>query len=162
MHAGAAVRTDGPWRYTVEAGKSVSDYWAAGTPTGAYDLTVIGPNGFVRKFTGNRVTATTHGNPNPEVTLRYAPAEDRVYLKMSNSGTKACTITVTVNNRVSGPWTYPLDAGATTEDWFGTGSTQGWYNLTASTTGFRRTFAGHMENGTQQSSDPAMGAEPLR
>ncbi|MEV4318769.1 phosphocholine-specific phospholipase C [Actinocrispum sp. NPDC049592] len=67
VHAGPAVRTDGPWRYTVEAGKTVADYWAAGTPTGAYDLTIIGPNGFVRKFAGNRVTATTHGNPNPEV-----------------------------------------------------------------------------------------------
>ena len=29
VHAGA-FRTDGPWRYTVEAGKSLSDYWQAG------------------------------------------------------------------------------------------------------------------------------------
>jgi phospholipase C len=81
---------------------------------------------------------------------------------MSNSGTRACTITVMVNNRVSGPWRYPLDPGASTEDWFGTGSTQGWYNLTAATDGFSRSFAGHMENGTRQTSDPAMGAGPPR
>jgi phospholipase C len=57
VHAGAAARTDDPWRYTVETGKVLTDYWATGTPTGANDLTAIGPSG----FTGNRVTTTTHG-----------------------------------------------------------------------------------------------------
>jgi phospholipase C len=116
VHSAAAVRTDGPWRYTVEAGKSLSDYWIVGT-------------------------------------LRYAPTEDRVYLAMSNKGGKACTITVTVNNRTSGPWVYQLAAGASTEDWF----TAGWYDLTATTDGFQRRFAGRVENGRHRTSDPAMG-----
>ena len=49
-------RTDGPWRYTVEAGKTLSDTWVAGTPTGAYDLTAYGPNGFLRRFAGHMET----------------------------------------------------------------------------------------------------------
>jgi phospholipase C len=158
VHAGAAVRTDGPWRYTVEAGKTLSDYWAAGSPAGAYDLTVIGPNGFVRKFTGNRVIPT--GGANPEVSLRYAPAEDRVYFKMTNSGGKACTITITPNNRSGGPWVYSVAAGSSTEDYLSTAGTQGWYDLSATATGFSRRFAGHMENGQQRTSDPKMGAGP--
>ncbi len=160
-----AFRTDGPWRYTVEAGKTLSDFWQAGSPAGGYDLTVLGPNGFLRRFTGNRVTATTSGNANTEVTLRYAPADGLVWLTMTNTGTKACTITVRTNNRGGGPWTYPVDPGATREDWFSTGSgMNGWYDLTATadtTDGFLRRFAGHMENGAESTSDPVMGSAPL-
>jgi phospholipase C len=159
VHSAASVRTDGPWRYTVEAGKTLSDYWAAGTPTGAYSLTVLGPNGFLRQFTGNRVTAS--GAANPEVTLRYAASEDRVYLKMSNTGSRACTFTIRAGNRPGGPWTYPVAAGASKEDYFSVNGIQGWYDLTATTDGFLRRFAGHQENGTQRTSDPTMGSAPL-
>jgi phospholipase C len=161
-----AFRTDGPWRYTVGPGTpTLSDYWMAGTPTGSYDLTVVGPNGFVRRFAGNRVTATTSGNANPEVTLRYAPADNLVWLRMTNGGTKACVITIQTNNRAGGPWTYQLAAGATTEDWFSTANgANGWYDLTATantTDGFTRRFAGHMETGVASTSDPVMGSGRL-
>ncbi|GAA4423664.1 phosphocholine-specific phospholipase C [Actinokineospora soli] len=155
-------RTDGPWRYTVEAGKTLTDTFTAGTPTGAYDLTALGPNGFVRRFAGNRVTATSPGAANPEVTIRYAPAEGRVYLRMVNSGTAACTITVTADNRPGGPWTYPLAAGASTEDHFAIAGTFHWYDLTATgPDGFLRRFAGHVETGAPGVSDPVMGSGPL-
>ncbi len=36
-------RTDGPWTYTTEAGKSVSDTWNAAYSDGVHDLTVHGP-----------------------------------------------------------------------------------------------------------------------
>lgn len=160
-----AFRTDGPWRYTVEAGKTLTDYWQAGTPSGSYDLNVHGPNGFIRRFAGNRVTATTTGNANPEVTLRYSPAEGRVYLSMTNSGAKACVVTVRTNNRGGGPWTYVVNPGATAEDWFSTGNgMNGWYDLTATadtTDGFLRRFAGHMETGAETTSDPVMGSGSL-
>ena len=155
-----AHRTDGPWRYTVSAGATLSDYWQAGTPTGAYDLTVHGPNGFIRRFAGNRVTATTSGNPNPEVTLR--PGSGVVHLTMTNRGTAPCDITVRANNRAGGPWTYTVAAGGTVEDWFSTGGgMNGWYDLTATTTGFLRRFAGHVETGAESTSDPVMGSGPL-
>ncbi|GIG56888.1 non-hemolytic phospholipase C [Longispora fulva] len=154
-------RTDGPWRYTVEAGKTLSDYIAAGTPTGSYDVTAIGPNGFLRQFAGNRVTATTSGNANPEVTLRYAPTEGKVYLDMKNSGTKACTVTVKANRyRTDGPWNYAVAAGATVTDSWNVAPASNWYDLTATantTDGFLRRFAGHMETGAPSTSDPAFG-----
>ncbi|GIG56134.1 phospholipase C, phosphocholine-specific [Longispora fulva] len=156
-----AYRTDGPWRYTVGAGDVLSDTWAAGSPAGAYDYTAYGPNGFLRRFAGNRVTATTTGNANPEVTLRYAPAEGKIYLKMVNSGTKACTITVRANRYLTtGPWTYPLAAGATDERSWTTTASSNWYDLTATADtadGFTRRFAGHMENGQASTSDPTLG-----
>ncbi len=160
-----AHRTDGPWRYTVEAGKTLSDYWIAGTPTGAYDLSVLGPNGFLRRFKGNRVTATASGSANPEVTLRYAPTEGVVYLTMTNRGTAACIVTVSVNNRSGGPWTYNLAANATVEDWWSTtGGMNGWYDLTATANtadGFLRRFAGHVETGAESTTDPMIGTVPL-
>ena len=160
-----AYRTDGPWRYTVEAGKTLSDYWQAGSPTGAYDLTVCGPNGFLRRFAGNRVTATTSGNANAEATLRYAPSEGRVYVRMTNNGTVACTFTARVSNRAGGPWSYTVQPGGSAEDWFSTGNVMGgWYDVTVTADtadGFVRRFAGHMESGTQTISDPVMGSGPL-
>ncbi|GAA0670491.1 phospholipase C, phosphocholine-specific [Kitasatospora atroaurantiaca] len=159
-----AYRTDGPWRYTVEAGKSLSDYWQSGTPTGAYDLTATGPHGFVRRFAGNRVTATTAGNANPEVTLGYVPADQLVLLRMTNTGGKACTLTVRAGNRGDGPWSYVLAAGASTEASFSTAGFGGWYDLTVTadtTDGFLRRFAGHLENGAESITDPVMAANPL-
>ncbi|SDX57966.1 phospholipase C [Amycolatopsis xylanica] len=160
-----AFRADGPWRYTVGAGATVADYWQAGVPAGAYDLTVVGPNGFLRRLAGNYATATTSGNANPEVKLRYAPTEGKVYLTMTNTGGKACTITVRSGNRGGGPWTYPVAPGATKEDWFSVGSgMNGWYDLTATadtTDAFARRFAGHVETGAESTSDPVMGSSPL-
>ncbi len=47
-------RTDGPWRYTVEAGKSLNESFDLTTTNGVYAFKVFGPNGFVRKFAGIR------------------------------------------------------------------------------------------------------------
>ncbi|WP_436497610.1 phosphocholine-specific phospholipase C [Actinokineospora sp. HUAS TT18] len=150
------------WRYTAEAGKTVSDNFAVGTPTGAYDYTCHGPNGFLRQFVGNRVTATTSGNANPEVTMRYAPTEGRIYLTMKNSGTRSCVVTVKANRyRGDGPWPYTVGAGATVEDYFTVTSSNHWYDFTATadtTDGFLRRFAGHMETGKPSTSDPTIGA----
>ncbi|MEJ7805390.1 MAG: phospholipase domain-containing protein, partial [Telluria sp.] len=52
----SSVRSDGPWYYAVEAGKSIAnETWSWTTP--AYDLRVHGPNGFFRQFKGS-TTAT--------------------------------------------------------------------------------------------------------
>ncbi|MFE2728999.1 phosphocholine-specific phospholipase C [Kitasatospora sp. NPDC059327] len=158
-------RTDGPWRYTVEAGKTLSDYWQSGTPSGAYDLIVYGPNGFVRRFAGNRITATSGGNANPEAALRYLPADGKVRLTLTNTGTRSCTVTVQQSNRPDAPRTYDVAVGATVTDDFDLSATPRWYDLTATANtadGFLRRFAGHMETGAPSTSDPVMGSGPLR
>ncbi len=56
-----------PRRYMVEAGKMLDDSWAAMTDDGgAYDLWVLGPNGFHRHFKGN-LNALRTSNATPEV-----------------------------------------------------------------------------------------------
>lgn len=145
----------------------MNDYWSGGDPHGTYDYTVHGPNGFLRRFAGDYVKATTSGKANPEVALRYAPGSHRVYLDMKNSGTAACVITVRANRyragTYSGPWTYTLAPGASDDDYFNIGGGQGdWYDFTATadtTDGFLRRFAGHMETGAPSISDPSMSVD---
>ncbi|ROR46415.1 phosphocholine-specific phospholipase C [Kitasatospora cineracea] len=153
-------RTDGPWRHTVEAGKTLTDYFVGGTPTGAYDLSMYGPNGFHRRFKGNRVTATTSGNANPEVTAAVDGPGGTLTLTMKNNGSAACTVTLTSNAyRTDGPWTFNLAAGATTTKSLDITGSSHWYDLTATANtadGFLRRFAGHAETGRESITDPAV------
>ncbi len=75
---------DGPWTYTVGAGDDLSDSWnfRASHET-AYDLTVYGPNGFMRAFKGS---LTGHGKANVAVQTVYEPDHDAVTLAISNAG----------------------------------------------------------------------------
>lgn len=87
----AANRGDGPWRYTVEAGKTLSDYWSAKTYTkGIYQLEAHGPNGFLRVWNSQVATAATM----PEIVLAYDPANGRLKLTLTNAGDGPCTFTV--------------------------------------------------------------------
>ncbi|MFD7417888.1 phosphocholine-specific phospholipase C [Kitasatospora purpeofusca] len=156
-----AFRTDGPWRHTVEAGKSLSDYFVAGTPEGSYDLSLYGPNGLHRRFRGNRLTATTAGNADPEVHAAADVPNGHLTLTMTNSGTAPCTVTVTAGAyRTDGPWTFHLPASATVRNSWAITDSGWWYDLTATADtadGFLRRFAGHVENGAESITDPAVG-----
>ncbi|MFJ8471042.1 phosphocholine-specific phospholipase C [Kitasatospora sp. NPDC094011] len=155
-----AYRTDGPWLYTVGAGATVSDYWTAGTPTGAYDLSLYGPNGFHRRFAGNRSTACGSGAALVEVASGYDAANAALTLAFTNTGGTAATVTVTDNAYGSGgPWTYSVPAGTTaTAPVSATFATRsGWYDLTVTadtSDGFLRRLAGHLETGTDSITDP--------
>lgn len=125
---------------------------------------MLGPNGFVRRFTGNRITATSGGNANPEVTLTYAPETGAVSLAMRNDGGKACAITVTTNNSAGGPWRYELAPVSPHRTLSTPGRARGWYDLTATADTadrFTRRFAGHLETGTESITDPAIGSRDL-
>ncbi|CAN3977661.1 phosphocholine-specific phospholipase C [Kitasatospora purpeofusca] len=156
-----AFRTDGPWRHTVEAGKSLSDYFVAGTPKGSYDLSLYGPNGLHRRFRGNRLTATTAGNADPEVHAAADVPNGCLTLTMTNSGTAPCTVTVAAGAyRTDGPWTFHLPASASVRNSWAITDSGWWYDLTATADtadGFLRRFAGHVENGAESITDPAVG-----
>jgi phospholipase C len=61
-----------PKRYTVEAGKTLSDVWEAAANGGKYDLSVYAPNGFRRDITGDTAGA--------EIDVQYKPAQQKVRL----------------------------------------------------------------------------------
>ncbi|MFF1654713.1 phosphocholine-specific phospholipase C [Streptomyces sp. NPDC058255] len=143
-------RTDGPWTYTTEAGKTVSDTWNSGYSNGSYDLTVHGPNGFLRTFKGPGGTA------GPEVTARHVGSDVELTFTSKGSG----TVTLKVSNGYGGkPQSFKVRAGATVKHTVDLRASKRWYDLTVTSdadAGFLRRFAGHVENGLPGVSDPAI------
>ncbi|WP_405915541.1 phosphocholine-specific phospholipase C [Streptomyces sp. NBC_00728] len=143
-------RTDGPWTYTTEAGKTVSDTWNSAYSGGSYDLTVHGPNGFLRTFKGAGRTAGT------EVTARHTGCD--LELTLVNKG--AVTSTLKLTNGYGGqPQVLRVRAGATVKHTVDLRAGKRWYDLTVvcdTEAGFLRRFAGHVENGLPGVSDPAL------
>lgn len=155
-------RSDGPWFYTVEAGKSLSDYWSAVSVTaGKYDLRVFGPNGFLREFKGDVLLAGA-GRAQPEVESIDDPAGGRIILRLRNTGAVACTLTVSPNRySTASARTYALAAGASLDDAWSIAGVGHWYDLSvtsSSDAGYLRRVAGHIETGLASISDPAIGA----
>jgi phospholipase C len=147
-----------PRRFTVEAGKMISDAWkAVADNAGKYSLWVLGPNGYHRRFKGDLAALAT--GPNPEVRVCYDPAGNAVYLTVMNMGNAPATVTVTSNAyRNDGPWTYTVAPGMQVEPTWNLAATRSWYDFTLTTAdGFERRFAGRLETGQDGVSDPAMG-----
>ncbi|AKA06508.1 phosphocholine-specific phospholipase C [Streptomyces noursei] len=148
----APNRTDGPWTYTTEAGKTLSDTWNTTYSKGAYDLTVHGPNGFLRTFKGPGKKQT------PEVTARHDAASGQVALTLTNPGTVACNLTI-ANAYGGAKQTVRVDPGGTVTRPVDLTASKRWYDLTVTAdtdAGFLRRFAGHVETGKPGVSDPAL------
>ncbi|GAA4815142.1 phosphocholine-specific phospholipase C [Streptomyces ziwulingensis] len=143
-------RTDGPWTYTTEAGKRLSDTWNAAYSGGEHDLTVHGPNGFLRVFRGAAGTA------GPEVTARHVRDDVELTLTNRGSGTVRLRLTDAYGRR---PRTLSVRPGATVRHTVDLTASRRWYDLTVTSEAdpaFRRRFAGHVENGRAGVSDPAL------
>jgi len=150
-----------PRRYTVEAAKQLTGSWDVAADKGAYDLWVLGPNGFHRHFTG---TVAASG-ANPEVQVCYAPAENQVWVKVHNTGTAAASVSIKANAyRTDGPWTLSVaPQGEGVQSWT-LADSGGWYDFTVTVTGvagYSRRFAGRLETGKDSVSDPAMGGTAI-
>jgi phospholipase C len=148
-----------PRRYTVEAGKQLTDDWSAAGDSGNYELWVYSASGFVRTFKGNAL-ATNSAAFQPEVQVCYDPAAGDAYLKVHNAGAAAGSVTVQANAyRTDGPWTLQVAAGATGQlNWSLAGSGH-WYDFTVTGNNFERRFAGRIETGQPGVSDPAMALQ---
>jgi phospholipase C len=152
-----------PRRYTVEAGKEISDSWSVttNTPANQYDLWVLGPNGYHRHFTGS-LAELAGTAPAPEVRVCYDHTNNAVYLTIMNVGTAQAQLTVTDNAYgLGGPWTYTVDPGMQVEPYWTLAGSQSWYDFTMtlnSSTTYQRRFAGRVETGKDGVSDPAMGS----
>ncbi|MGW1603943.1 phosphocholine-specific phospholipase C [Streptomyces eurythermus] len=143
-------RTDGPWTYTTEAGKTVSDTWNSVYSGGHYDLTVHGPNGFLRVFKGRNKVA------GPEVTARHTG--DDIELTFTNKGSGTARLKI-ADGYGGSPLTVTVRPGATVRQTVSLAASERWYDLTVTSDAdpaFLRGFAGHVENGRPGVSDPAI------
>ncbi|MEV6673918.1 phosphocholine-specific phospholipase C [Streptomyces sp. NPDC051162] len=148
----SANRADGPWTYTTAAGAKLSDTWNTAYSHGSYDLSVHGPNGFLRAFKGSG-TAT-----GPEVTARHDSRGGRVELTLTNHGKADCHLTVT--NAYGGHReTVRVRAGKSVVRELDLRHSKRWYDLSVvsdTDSAFLRRFAGHVETGEAGVSDPAI------
>src|SRR5690606_33120008 len=69
-----------PRRYTVEAGKELTDEWNTAAQAGSYDLEVYGPNGFFRKLKGNISKSSLRAN------IGYDEKNTKIHVNITNQG----------------------------------------------------------------------------
>ncbi|MEU6345279.1 phosphocholine-specific phospholipase C [Streptomyces sp. NPDC046977] len=152
----SASHAAGPWTYTVESGRSLSDTWSvADDAQGGYDFTVHGPNGFLRRFAGGVTGA------GPEVSARHDGGLGIVRLVLTNDGPATVEFTVADGYGKEKTATYKLRPGARVVHSAETKRSQGWYDLTVTAdhdAGFARRLAAHVESGYTSTSDPAIAA----
>jgi phospholipase C len=146
--------TDPVRNYTVEGGKRLSGTW---TVASSYNLSVYGPNGFVRYFKGS-VGASAAALAIQSICL----LEDFGLIGWTITNVSAHNATVTVLDAYSGnkvsklllPHEVMFEAGWPLQETFG------WYDLVVTVSQdatFEHRLAGHVETGRDSFSDPALG-----
>ena len=141
------------------AARPISRRHGASGPDGppTYNLSVYGPNGFLRAFRGS-----TSGGANLAVVSAYDTFANHpgVTLDIHNRG--AAATEVTISNAYGGaPVVHTLEPGRSLAWHWSLEASFGWYDLTievASDATFKRQLAGHVETGVDSVSDPALGA----
>jgi phospholipase C len=146
-----------PRRYTVEAGKTLTEPWDIAADKGQYDLWIYGPNGFVRECTGKIDSPL-------RVIARYDTARRAIHVSIENHSGRDATVEIRANAyRPDGPsavQTIDLKHGAHKDTPFPLAKNHNWYDFTIRTvrterSTFTRRFAGRLETGTHDISDPA-------
>ena len=158
FHTYSAIAPTSIKVYTVDVNTHVADAWtlpSAAVNGATHDLTVTGPNGFLRRFTGGSAGG------NQEVTASYDVTKGNLFLDLVNSAHTACTFTVVDNSYGEPPRTFEVAAGMTSrQDWCLSGS-HGWYDITVTCSAdpaFLRRLAGHVETGWPSRSDPTFSS----
>jgi phospholipase C len=144
-----------PGQHTIEAGdRSTARTAPAGAAAGdtRYDITVIGPNRFLRRFTGDTATAGAHLSVRAEYIEGAVGAGPRLRLTLANLSHREATFTVTANAyHRDRPCTYRVPASrSATYSADPIGAAGGWYDLTvtaSSDPAWSQRFVGHLENG---------------
>jgi len=158
FHVRSAEGAHGPWTYTVEPGKHVSDSWSADTiGSTAYHLSVYGPNGFYRAFKGS-----WNGGRHDALLEVRATCDERdnaIALAIVNRALHGANVSI-VNRYTSHSITLTLRPGESEEKRWPLSHSGGWYDLAITVDGdadFGCHVAGHIENGSDSITDPLMG-----
>jgi phospholipase C len=154
VRSGSALQP--PRTYTVIPNSQLSDVWQyVGLGLGAYDLSVYGPNGFFRAYTGTLNLAVS---ASIQSEIAYDVAGGGVTLTAVNTGMAACKLQV-LNVYTSATVVTALNAGAKFQQFFSLQKYHGWYDLVLTVESdrtFRQQLAGHLETGKDSFTDPAI------
>lgn len=154
MQVRSAGKTIAPKGYTVGPSKLLTDTWSY-KPGEKYDLSVHGANGFFRQFRG--VLSATAAKVTVATAIDHAKSV--ITFTITNRGTKAATVRLT-NGYTNRAISHLVGAGAVWSHLFDANDLSGWYDVLVTLDGdavFLQHFAGHIEDGSDSISDPAIG-----
>lgn len=146
----------GPWTYTVAPGVEMSDTWNLAAVQGAYDLSVYGPNGFLRSFKGS---TSGQGKADLHINSHYDKQRSDITLEIVNRGADCQLSIVDVYTKEQS--SHRLKAGEELIRHWNVKKFFGWYDLVVEVpddSTFQRHIAGHIETGEDSLTDPAIGA----
>ncbi|MEU8060626.1 phosphocholine-specific phospholipase C [Microbispora bryophytorum] len=143
-----------PGQYTVAAKSTLSGTGAVGSSADdtAYDITVTGPNRFLRRFVGDVTTAGKDLVVEADYYDGKSTKNPKLKLWLRNNGDTRVTFTITHNNYSSGkPQTVKVNAHGK-EAWTvnPVKESDGWYDVTVTADndgGWSQRFVGHIETG---------------
>jgi phospholipase C len=143
-----------PGQYTVAAQATASGNGAVGASAGdtAYDITVTGPNRFLRRFIGNAATAGKDLVVEPTYYDGNSTAQPKLKLWLHNNGNSSVTFTIKHNNYISDAPQSVKVAAHGKEAWAVSPVhiSDGWYDVTvtaSSDAAWSQRFIGHLETG---------------
>jgi phospholipase C len=148
-----------PGQYTVDAARSADTTVRGTAPVGAsagdtaYDITVVGPNRFLRHFTGDVGAAGKAAQVEAEYAPEGSSPRAKLALKLVNTGSEAVTFTVVSNHYAKdGATTYRVPAhGQATHTVDPLARSGGWYDLSVTLhddASWSRRYVGHLEDGS--------------
>lgn len=103
-----------PGQYTVAAANRMEDASPAAGPvdaSGRYDITIVGPNRFLRRFTGNVATAGAGARVTADYYTEGWGPRPTLTLTLANAGSRPLTFIVTPNHYCADPAKYHVGAG---------------------------------------------------
>lgn len=154
FHVYNRLRLDqAPRRYTVGAGRALRGVWEPG----AYDLWVLGPNGFHRHFIGDAASGEL------SLSVSHDAGGGQLVLAVANSGAAAGQIEVAGVYGTGTAWRANVAPGSSVRRQWPVAD-HGWYDLTLTcdgANGYLRRLAGRLETGADSISDPAMGGPAI-
>ncbi len=144
--------TQPPRNFTVSPGRELSDLWSV-APGAAYDLSVYGPNGFLRAFAG------TGGGDTVSVRAAEEAGSVSVVLEIADHAGRGAVVSVL--NAYSGrSERVVVSPGRSVVLPVAARTAFGWYDLTVtieSDPSYRAQVAGHIETGEDSMTDPQIG-----
>jgi phospholipase C len=153
FHVRSTNPADPPRFYTVEPGKTIRGSWNVSS---TYDLSVYGPNGFIRYFKGS-VDASAAAL---YIVSSYVVG-DGTSIKWTITNIASQSAEVHVLDAYTGlPRAQLVEPNETIEGELPLNLFRGWYDLIVTVAGdatFKYRLAGHVESGRASWSDPALG-----
>src|SRR5215468_10633874 len=153
FHVRSGIPSDPVRWYTVEPRKSLAGVWHVSS---TYDLSVYGPNGFLRAFRG---VAASGAAADLEIECGYDTQDNKLEIEITNVGPVKCKVTIT-NAYDDDVISHRLNPGQSFRKSPSLKSSFGWYDHVVQVDTdprFLRRLAGHLENGQDSMSDPVMG-----